>query len=760
MTSRVLPTSTTAIVETVIEGEGEREGSVAPPVLPPAKFHVPDGRTAMASRGELIARIVAWSGPLVVVSAPAGYGKTTLLAEMAKVDERDVAWVSLDSGDDDPLALARCIAGTLARSGLSRDNLDHQVSASPSASGRSIAGLLGEALTQVPRPFVLILDDVHHVRGRAALDLLDGLVDHMPSGCHLVLSGRGESPVVARRRVSADVFAVGSDSLVLDDRAVREVFAVAGLAISTDVARRVVERTEGWPAGVYLSTLMARDDPSGWTGALPVKGSSRFVADYLRHVFEGLPAEVQGFLLSAAALDQLSTPLCEQVIGTADAQQMLYTLERDNLFVVPLDASRSWYRFHSLFREFLLDERARRRPSSELVDLQTRAAVWCDAHGMGEQAVEYLLRTRDVSLLGPQLMRTMRPAYLEGRLRTIDRWLREASETVIESFPPLAILAGWVAALTGRASDAERWAAVAAERSYAGETGDGWASYTSSSAALRALLCADGVESMNRDAELTVELEPSWSQWRNTVVWMLGQARELAGDTEEAVRWYDEALRLDAEGTRRPMIVTPVSRALIAMDVGDWATAEVNLNRALRLAEVLLPGDYVTAGLAHAACARLALYRDERKQLEHHLAVATSSLELATYALPYIAVQMRVVLAGVYALIGDRTTASQLLTQIDHVLGVRPDVGALLPAVERAKRQVIHALPGNVELTAAELRVLPYLPTHLTFAEIGEELFISRHTVHTHAGAIYRKLGVASRRAAVDRARDLGLALG
>lgn len=732
--------------------------SLAPRVVGPAKVRAPDDRRAVVSRRDLISRLTTSGCPLVLVSAPVGYGKTTLLAEWAARDGRPVAWVSLDAHDNDPITMLQGVVHALAALGAGRESPEDHRSSGPA---ESALGQLSAAAVRAPQPFLVVLDDVHHITDERGLELLDGLVGEVPAGSQIAMAGRVEPPFVARRRVSGEVVEVGPRDLAFGELDSAAVFAAAGVTISAEDARQVVDRTEGWPAGVYLSALVTRDDPGSSTPVLPVKGSSRYVADYLvRSVFDGLADDVKEFLLGSCVLDEMSGPLCAHVLGEPHAQSLLERLERDNLFVVPLDDTREWFRYHALFREFLLSEFRRLRNDADLVDLQRRAAAWCEANDRAESAVEYLLRARDSEQLGPLLLRTMRSAYLQGRVSTVDRWLGATGPGLIEQSPSLAVFAAWIMALTGRAVDAERWAALSGGDAVDVAAGDGWSSFRASSAALRALMCADGVEAMHRDAQLVVDLEPNWSVWRTTSVWLLGQARELTGDRDGAIDCYDEVIRLDDDGTRRPILIAPVSRALMAMDAGDWTMAGTMLEKARRVARAFPPGNYLTAAIADAVTARLALRNGDLDLFEERRTEALHARHLGTYAVPHAAVRLRVVLADLHLATGDGATARQLLREIDELLAVRPGLGALLDDVARVRDLADATGVGGVALTHAELRVLTYLPTHLTFAQIGAELFVSRHTVHSHAGSIYRKFGVSSRSEAVARARELGFGHG
>lgn len=733
--------------------------SVSSPIAV-ARHRVPVRRVASVSRAGLIERLTLSERPLVVITAPAGYGKTTLLVELAVGDPRSVVWLSLDHADDDPVQLALDLAAALAAGGLAEETLADEIRGPVHGSAASALVLLGQALLCAAAPFVLILDDVHLVSDPDGRRLLDGLVDHLPAGSQLVLGGRAELPFVSRRRVSAEVIEFTTADLVLTADGVRSVFESEGVSITPEQACEVVERTEGWAAGVYLSVLVSgRAGGDTVNGTRVVTGSSPQLADYLfHHVLDGVDAEVQEFLLDVALLDDMHPALCDDITSRDDSVELLRNLEASNLFASAMGEERDWYRLHSLFREFLLCERSRRRRSTQTAEALGRAATWCEANGQTDQAVEYLLRAQDIERLGPMLTSVMQPAYDEGRSVTVDRWLREAGEAVIDQHPPLAVLAGWMAALNGPPAAAMELASRVNRLEFDGGTEDGWLSFDAARSAFRALICADGVAVMNEDAEHAVEGAPPWSPWRSTALWLLGLARELAGVRGEASRLYDDAIAADLDAGRAPLLAPVVYGTLVAIDEGEWEIAAERVEIAVQRAEVILPADYLAGGMAHAAAARVAMHRHEHRGAAEHLDVAMASRRLGTYAVPHAAIRIRTDMATVFAALGDQDSAVSLLGETDSIVAKRPDLGSLHDEIARVRRLLTPDLAGTTALTPGELRVLALLPTHLNFAEIGKQLFISRHTVHTHARSIYRKFGVTSRGDAVGRATDLGLA--
>ena len=408
------------------------------------------------------------------------------------------------------------------------------------------------------------------------------------------------------------------------------------------------------------------------------------MADYLLHeVFVHLTDEVQEFLLDAAVLDAMNASVCDDVLEIDDSGRLLHQLQRSNLFVASLDDGHDWYRFHSLFHEFLLDERGHRRAAEHTPMLQRRAATWCESNGLTDQAIEYLLRAGDVDRLAPLLAQVVQPAFDAGRAATVERWFREADPRVIDRYPPLAVLQGWLAAVAGRPIQVEEIAQRVRTLTFEGPTDDGWASFAAARSAFHAFVCADGVTVMNADAELAVEGAPVWSPWRSTALLLLGQAREMAGDQAAASALFDESERVDLDAGRAPQLMTTVIQGLRAADEEDWSTAADRVDVALRRAQVIVPSSHLGGVLAHAAAARLALHRHDHVRTSEHLEVAMAARGLATYGVPHVAVRLRATLASVYAAIGDRSRAAMLLREIDGIVAKRPDLGTLLDEVER-----------------------------------------------------------------------------
>jgi len=724
-----------------------------------AKFSVPPPRPDAVSRGGLIETARSSGCRFVAVTAPAGYGKSTFLAEWAATETRRVAWVSVDRFDDDPAALLTSLAAACCRAGLaSRDLIDDVGGSGVSALDRA-APRLAAAFRASPVPFVLILDDLHELQSPACHDVLGVVISAIPRGSQLAAASRSEQPHLPRLRVSGDALELGAGDLALDAGGARQVFSHAQVSVPFEVVAAVAERTEGWPVGLYLAAMIERQDHGR---AQTIAGDDRYVADYLYlETLVRQPKAIQRFLRRTAVLDQLSGPLCEAVLGSSAAAIQLRRIEAHGLFLTPLDRRRQWYRYHGLFREFLLGELRRTEPDI-IMTLHQRAADWYEANGAPALAVEHLLPTTDRDRTVRLVTTLGRQTYQAGQVSTLRRWYRAIGDVNIERYPPLAVHACLASVITGDTPGAVRWAAVVDAASFDPVPADGTACFDSSRAMLRALMCAAGPEQMTADASFAVAQEPAWSPDRDTALWLLAEAYLLTGRLEEARGLFADAsaaavMMNNSDNT----VICEARLAWLAMDRGEWAEAAGRLGMALATIEEGRMDDFVFALPAFAGAARLSVHRGDLNQAHRQLTQAMRARPSATHLLPYHAVRLRLQLAKVYLGLADLGTVHQLLREIDDILAHRPALGTLVDEVKDFRgvlaSSAVSKPSGTLPLTPAELRLLPYLQTHLTADKIAERLYVSSHTVKTQVKAVYRKLGVSSRNDAVQRATAIGL---
>jgi LuxR family maltose regulon positive regulatory protein len=724
-----------------------------------AKFAVPPPRPGTVARGDLIKAAQSSQCRLVAVTAPAGYGKSTFLAEWARSERRPVAWASLDRFDDDPAMLLVSLAIAFRRAGLGSAELADGIGCPGFAVLLRAAPRVAAVLRASPVPFVLMLDDLHELTSPACHDVLGIVISGIPPGSVLAAASRDEQPHVPRLRAHGDALEFCAGDLALDADGARRIFAGEQVSLTRALAATVTKQTEGWPAGLHLAALMAKEsrDPTR-----TITGEDRYVADYLyREVFLRQPPDMQRFLRRTAVLYRLSGPLCDAVLGgLPGAAGRLRRMEASGLFVVCLDRRRRWYRYHALFRQFLLGELRSAEPDA-VAGLHQRAAGWYESAGSPALALEHLIQAADWDHCARLAAELAQPMYMNGQLATVQRWFRAIGDANIERYPQLAMLRCWEAILTGDTARAERWAAFVATASCDLAYPDAPVSFESAQAMLRAAWCADGPEQMTADAAFGVAGEPAWSPWRAAALWLLGEARLLAGHAEEAAGLLAEASDAAAANGSADIIVKSESLlASLAVERGDWQEAADRLGRALTAIDEKGMPEYITCLLAFAVAARVSVHHGDLSQAHRRLTQAMQARHAATYVMPFVAVRLRLQLARVYLGMADTATARQLLREIDDILVHRPELGTLGEEVEKFRCALASSsadVTARPALTAAELRLLPYLPTHLTASGIAERLCVSSHTVKAEIKSIYRKLGVSSRNEAVQKAMSVGL---
>jgi LuxR family maltose regulon positive regulatory protein len=748
--------------------EGARTSAAAKPALAfellESKLRPPQGRVGTVSRGTLISALESSrAAPVVFASAGPGWGKTTLLAQWAEHSERPFAWVGVDENDNDPIVLLTYVAVALDR--VAR--LDPRVFDSLGSPGvsveASVVPRLGAALATIGQPVVLVLDDLHLVDNPAALDAVATLARHVPEGSQLALSARGEPALpLGALRARGLTMEIGPDDLRMDEAEARQLVSAAGLELADEQIAVLTARTEGWSAGLYLAALSITARGIDVKKAAAFSGSDRLLSDYLRsELLAHLSLDVFRFLTRTAVLGRMSGPLCDAVLEEGGSARVLDSLARSNLFLVPLDAKGGWYRYHHLFQELLRAELMRAEP--ELVcGLLVRASDWCEANGQPETAIGYAQEAGEVARVARLVERWGQPVYQSGRVATVERWLDWLDRHgALHQNAAVAVLGSLIAAVQGRPGQAERWAEVAERASYDGMLYDGSASIDSWLALLSAIRCRRGVARMRADAELAVRTLARGSQFWPTALLLLALSHRLAGELDEADDLLaDVAGEGLALGAPEAVVVALGERAALAIGRGAWVQAEELVERAALVVRRARLEEYPTSAFVYVVAARVALHRGEAERAQELLTEAQRLRARLTYALPYLAVQTRLELALAYLTIADAGGARTMLREIDALLRRRPDLGTLSAQVEdlRSSLKTMRSeAPGASTLTTAELRVIPYLGTHLSFREIGERLFISRHTVKSHAISIYRKLSVTSRNSAVERARGLGL---
>ncbi len=735
-------------------------GPPAPPALPfevvESKIRVPALAAGTVSRTALVNRLrAAGAFPLVLVVAPAGYGKSTLLSQWAHRDVRPFAWVSLDEGDDDPVTLLQHVAAALDRvEPLPSSALEPLTPDRRPAPARALQRL-GAAIGAGRAPFVLVLDGADLLSGDS-IAALGTLVGHIPAGSMIVLAGRvvPELPIAALR-AGGPLLELGPYELALSRREAELLLRAARLELDDGEINELVERTEGWAAGLYLTALAARAESVERPDVRSVTGADRYLADYFRSEYlSRLEPERLTFLRRSSVLETMSGPLCDAVLDRKGSALELASLERESLFVVPLDRHRGAYRYHHLFRDVLRQELEDRE--RELVPvLNQRAADWFEAQGDDEATLDYSHAAGNEASAARILSSIAMPVASSGRVASVESWLDRFDDEALERHPEVAVEGSRIHAMRGRPEQAEAWLAAAERGVPANGKGAGTRACID---VLRAAMCAEGPERMLERTTAALAKLPREHPWRPWALVVDGTAHLLLGQDADADRVFTEAAAASAQPENHALALS--ERSLLAAGHDDERAEALALEAQCLIEDRELYA-YPTAALDLAATARALLRHGRWDEARRQLTVTQRLAPFLTHAIPWLSVQVRLELARAYVTLRDRNAAHALLDEARAILVLRPALGVLAQQVAALEAE-IEAMPeaaggGTSGLTRAELRLLPLLSTHLSFREIGERLFVSRNTIKTQAISVYRKLGVSSRSDAITRAGELGL---
>ena len=697
---------------------------------------------------------------VVSIVAPPGYGKTTLLAGWARREQRSVAWLTLDAFDNEPSVFLSYVAAAVDRI----QPVDGSLASALSAPGPGILGTcvprLASGLHGWPHPGLLILDDLHLLVNRTCLDALTALLEHLPPGFQAVLAGRTAPDLpLARMRVRQRLLEIGRSDLALDAEETAKVVAAAGQDLSPDQARHLADRTEGWPAAIYLAALARRRGGTVGTLTGDVSGRDGYIADYLRSELDPTLTDEDAMVLTRASiLDVIEAPAVSAVTGLPGAGDRLRALARGNELIVRVGGAREAYRYHQLLRDYLRAELDRREPGAAS-GLHSRAAAWFADAGRPEEAIEHSIAGGDPDATARRVERAFITTYYGGHADRLGRWLRSFDDRAFDRRPSLAIVAAWVDALTGRPESADRMADIVERSGSTGTPADGSASFVSARAMLRAVMARNGPEAVLENAAVAEKAEGAGSIWRATALWLLAGAHMLRGDVDTADSILADAVAV-APRVGTSGFYALALRASLAIAKGDWRAAEGLAKESHAGFERTHLDGVVSALMVHAVAARVAIHRGDLARGREELVRAQLVRPLASYALPWASVLAQLEMARAYLAIGDPTGARSVVSDAERIVRQRPRLGVIPAAVQELRHrleQSARTTRGSSTLTTAELRVLPFLSTHLTFEEIGERLSLSRHTVKSHSISIYGKLGATSRGEAVERAVEIGL---
>jgi len=722
----------------------------APRVVVSTKLHIPAARPGHVRRQALVDLLEAEDmARLVLVAAPPGSGKTTLMADWAMASRSQVfTWLSLDAGDDDPV---QYWTGVIEALRGARPDVGAAALAALEAPGTSVRdavlpALIDDLAAAGGAPLVLVIDDYHLADEPEVHEAMAYLLERLPEGVRIAMTTRSDPPFpLGRMRARGQLLEVrAADLRFSDSEAAGLLNGALGLSLADEQIARLQLRTEGWAAGLQLAglSLRGRAVPEAFIDAFA--GDDRQLVDYLgEEVLEAQPPERRAFLRRTAILERMCAPLCEALTGDADAAATLAEIERENLFVVALDSTRRWYRYHHLFGDLLRHDLQATEP--ELTrQLHAGAAAWFAQEDMAADAIHHAVAAGDTGLAAELVATHWSDAFNRGRHITVARWLAQLPPELVASDSRLWLARVWTSMDRGRIEEVEPL--LADDAAPDGE----WLPV------LRALhrFKVGDVGAARREADRALRGEADAPAFRRTVALLVaGIAAHWTDDLAAA----DGSLRAawataEGDGNGLAMLYSDGYRALLALDQGSLAGAQAALERcgALVASEPGLDEHFV-ATAHHLAAGRLALLQGDqalaREQLERAVSLARRGASVIELAAALLA-QSDAARAD-----GDSRLAAAARAEARALVDAAPDPGRVAagagPAAPRRE--------SSEELSERELAVLRLLPTELSQREIGDTLYVSLNTVKSHTRRIFTKLGASGREDAVRRARERGL---
>ena len=747
---------------------GAADASVRPVIR--TKLEAPVARKRV-SRRELLEKCAGPARKLLLIRAPAGCGKSSLLADWHELEgqTRRFAWVALDAGDNDPVRFWTYLIHAVRTLDPSAGEVSLPMLRTPHANLLDdVLPALCNELLALPHRVVLVLDDYHLVRNPTVDEGIAFLLEHLPQTVELAIASRSEPALpLARLRARGDLAEIDAQQLCFSEEEA-DLFLnhLHGLGLDRRDVRRLRELTEGWAAGLYLATLTIRHRASAHEFIETFASDNRHVVDYLSsEVLADLPQEVKRFLLETCVLERLCAPSCDAVTGYPGSVHKLLDLERSNLFLIPLDVKREWYSYHHLFRELLRNELRLAEPEYERM-LHRRASLWHRNYGDPSEAIHHATAAMDFASSAELIVRFWIEFRDEARLETLLAWLDALPPETISADPRLCLVMSSTMQEVGRVAEANRWLDAAAACVFEDDLVAGPATVASGVAASKAInqYFLGDVGGIAETARPALERDQGGSDyWRSALLTTLGVSVFLSGNSDGASDLLAEAVTSSAESKHSLALIHALGwYSVVCAELGDTRRAD----RVLARTEALLirePGlaTYFGMSMVHVARGKLHQNNDQVGEADDAL---TRGIELARRGNAMLDLSYGLLThAGVKGNLGDRAAAEDMLREARDVARACADQGALPTLIAKVERKLRlqSVRPTRTsyveELSDRELAVLRLLATNLNQREIGEKLFVSFNTIKTHVKSIFRKLDVANRSEAVLRARELKL---
>ena len=714
---------------------------------------------SLVERPRLLDRLEQSTGSLVLLDAPTGYGKSVLLAQWAARDPRPFASITLGDAHNDPVLLTEAVVGELDRI----EPLPAEVASALTVPEPNLEGALlprlGEAIEARQAAAVLVLDELEHIESPQSLFVIRSLVEHVRGGTQIAIATREEPALpLGRFRANRLLSEIGRDALTMTKPECAALLAGIGFELTPHDLETLVERAEGWPAALYLAGMALLEEADVSASIRRFAGDDRIVADYIRDEFlVPISRRRIELLRRISILDRFNGELCDAVLERTGSATALLDLLHGNMLLLPLDRRDEWFRLHTLLSGMLRAELRRREPDQE-PELHRRASSWWAEHGDSDRAIEHAIAGGAYEQAG-QLLWVSVPDYnARGRVATVERWLKRLGAERVATYPTLSLTAAQGCLARGEGGMTEHWTAVSRGLLEGMSPPNRDGTLTAGLALCEATLARDGLVAMSQRAAAAAEAIPDESPWLSMCCLIDGTSLLLRGDAAKARETLSEGARRGAVGAPHIQVLCLSQLAVLAVDEPDWIIAEMLASQARAQIERSGLGGYTTAALAFAVSAFVRSHRGMAEEAAADLRIGTRLLRRLDEFASWYEAQTRIVLARAAARLGEVGQAQDLLGEASRLIRLMPEAILLADWFSQAEEESKIILDAGVdELTPAELRILLALPTHHSLPEIAARAHVSANTVKTQAQAVYRKLGVSSRREAVERARAIGL---
>jgi LuxR family maltose regulon positive regulatory protein len=724
------------------------------------------GDVGVVERTALLTRLGdSAHAPVVVVHAAAGFGKTTLARQWAQRDPRPHALVRIARFLDDPSALALALIDALESVGPDAGEIRAVVTGSEPVFSATLLPAVTRLAASRERAFVLTIDDIQLLTRPGCHALLNAVAEGVPPGSQVAFLSRTEpQPWLARARSEGRLLELGPGDLAFNDGESRCLLESLGIAPAGEPATVLVARAEGWPVGLYLMALVlrSRGDRGRPDANSAATGADRFILDYLRaEILVGLPRRMRDFLRRTSILDEFDGSLCDAVLGRHDSAAVLTELTGRLQLVVRLDPEGHRYRYHHLLADALLADLEGQEPWL-VPELHLRAADWYESRGDLDAAIRHAKAAGDYERTGTLVWAGVPGCISSGRPDRLGFWLTDLDDVQIRSNRWLTLAAAWLGLQTGHPERMTRW--ILAAEDHAGRdwtTGIADDEYAACLAAIHVVVGDFGLEGSIEMCRAAQQGLPRESGFRAAAFHNEGVALTLTRRLQEGLASLQQA-ELLGRALGVPIIEANALawQGMLALMANDWSQGAPLIARAGDLIRIHRLERLATSANSLTALALLQAARGNKDQARVTLSIARRLTSQVRQIAPWFAVVGPLVQARAAILLGDGALARTLCCEAKgHMTADLADtlLTDFLADTETVLRTFQAEIVSAAALTAAELRVLQFLPSRLTFQQIGEHLFLSQSTIKTHAGAIYRKLGVSSRDQAVERAQSLGL---